>query len=121
MGLYGATVDVTLGANQQISATMTADFGGDVSVNSSNLYLNLCYMPQGGALVVDDKFFGPLAAGAGTDQTFSLTRSFAGLAAGTYTVGLCACVFDQDPTLPDANWTHWNTAFSWADVRVFQQ
>jgi len=115
--LYGATVHVTLAAGQQISATMTADFGGDNAAPSGNLYLNVCYMPDGGALLVDSNtFFGPLAAGPGTLQPFTLERSFTGLAAGGYTVGLCACVSGTNPAV-----TLWNTNFSTAEVRVFQQ
>ena len=117
IALYGATVDVTLAAGQEISATMTADFGGDPAGPSGNLFLNVCYMPQGGALVFDiNTYFGPLAAGQGTIQPFTLERSFTGLAPGAYTVGLCACVGGSDPAL-----TSWNTNFSTAEVRVFQQ
>ena len=117
IALYGATVDVTLAAGQQISATMTADFGGDITGPSGNLFLNVCYMPIGGAIVFDAlTYFGPLAAAGGTIQPFTLERSFTGLAPGTYTVGLCACVGGSDLTLAS-----WNTSFSSADVRVFQQ
>jgi hypothetical protein len=122
--LYGAEANVTLAAGQLISVTATADFGGDIpgpssSPYSGNLYLNVCYM-QGGALVIDsNKFFGPLAAAAGTIQPFTLERSFSGadaLAPGTYTVALCACVSGTDPAL-----TAWNTNHSTVEVRVFQQ
>jgi hypothetical protein len=116
--LYGATATVTLAANQQIAVAATSDFGGgDPTVPSGNLFLNVCYEPQGGALVFDENYFGPLSSAPGTLQAYSLTRSFSGLAAGTYTVGLCACVYNGNPSVN----TNWNTDFSFADVRVFQQ
>jgi len=123
MAFYGATVDVTLSANQQINAAATVNVGGDPLGRSGNLYVNVCYQPQGGALVADADYFGPLAAAQNTMMPVSVTRSFSAgttapnLAPGTtYTIGLCACVDSADRTI-----TSWQTDYSWMNVAVFQQ
>ncbi len=119
MDFYGATVSVTLAANQTIDATATASVGGGSAPVTTGLFMNMCYQqtaPAGGALVLDDAYFGPLSAAKDTLMPVSLTKSFAGLLAGTYTVGMCACVDGTNPTT-----SAWAEDYSWINVRVFQQ
>jgi hypothetical protein len=116
MAFYGATVDnVAIAAGQQVEATMSADFGADATGPSGGLFVDVCYQQQGGNLTNDGSFFGPLAAAQSTMLPFSVKKSFTGLAAGTYSFGMCACVDGNDP-----NAGTWATDFTWAEVRVLR-
>jgi hypothetical protein len=115
MAFFGATAGVALAANQTVTVSGTANLGADLTP-VSNLSLNVCYQPAGGAIVADGEFFGapgtPLQLPAGTLVPFSLSRSWDALTAGSYTVGLCGCIDGTDP---------WVTDWSWLTVTVSQQ
>jgi hypothetical protein len=114
--LFGAPANIVLGANQVMTVSGSANIGASVAV--SNLSLNLCYQPVGGAIsaLTDFEYFGYpgnfLTLPAGTFMPFSMTRTFSGLPAGTYDVGLCGCIDGTDA---------WVTDWTWVNVQVFQQ
>jgi hypothetical protein len=116
MGFFGVTSGVSLGNNQSLSVSGTVNLGADLTP-VSNLSLNVCYQPATGPLVADGEFLGtpglaPLQLPAGSLVPFSLSRSWDGLLAGTYTVGLCGCIDGTDP---------WVSDWSWLTVKVSQQ
>jgi len=116
VALFGAAANIVLGTNQVMTVSGTADIGASVAVG--NLTLNLCYQPVGGDIsaLTDFDYFGfPgnfLTLPANTFMPYSMTRTFSGLAAGTYDVGLCGCIDGTDP---------WVTDWTWVNVQVFQR
>jgi hypothetical protein len=111
------TVTVTLAANQMITASSTVNLGAGISP-VTHLTLNLCHQLAGGTIsaATDNDYLGYpgawLTLPAGTSMPFSITRSFTGLAPGTYEIGLCGCVDGTDA---------WVSDYAWLSVQVFQQ
>jgi hypothetical protein len=106
--------------NQAVTVSGTANLGAGATA-VSNLSLNLCYQGTTGAPAIStqiEQFNGFGYAGlylglpAGAFMPFSMTRTFSGLAADTYTVGLCGCIDGTDA---------WITDWSWVNATVVQQ
>jgi hypothetical protein len=116
MQFLGVTADVHLAADQTLGVLGTVNLGSDLTP-VSNLSMNVCYQPNGAAIVADGEFLGtpgfaPLQLPAGSLMPFSLARSWGGLLPGDYKVGLCGCVDGTDP---------WITDWSWLTVAVSQR
>lgn len=89
IGFVTASVSVTIQANQNIHVVSTASLGSTLSGGANGLDLWICHRSGTGPFTtVGAGSFG-LKVPQNTRQHFTLSAVITGLAAGTYSVGLC--------------------------------
>ena len=80
------TVNITLVAGNKAHVTSSKALG---STTGANGQLAVCHAPSGGAIVSPGSDWNAIDVSANNRVLFTKAKIFSGLAAGTYTVGLC--------------------------------
>lgn len=90
-----AVVDVATGQSVHVSANQT--LGSTAVGGATRLNLYMCYQDETGPITRIDNGQSGLSVPEGQRHQYGLTRVFSGLAAGTYSIGLCG-------TTTSGNW-----------------
>ena len=107
--MLATPASVPVVAGQKVFVMSSKALGAS-TVAANDLDLWICYQQGSGALVQVGGAIFDLRADANTRQIYSLSAVIAGLAAGTYNVGLCG-------TSSSANWN--SNEYSYTSALVF--
>ncbi|MBS2027165.1 MAG: collagen-like protein [Deltaproteobacteria bacterium] len=107
--MLAASVSVTIAAGQNILVTSVANLGSTASGGATSLDIDICYVSGTTLFTSGGGLFGERVA-QNTRLPFSLTSVLSGLAAGTYSVGLCGT------TNGNANWN--NNEYSYTTATI---
>lgn len=106
----GPTVNVTLSAGQRVYMQITKSLG-TTQPNAGGLNVFPCYQPLAGALTTQGGGIFGLAVVATLRINVDMNYVYSGLAAGTYTLGMCGS------STSSANWN--NNEWGYLSVMVF--
>jgi hypothetical protein len=113
LGFMSPALPVTVTSGQVVLVSAQITLGSTFAVGATGLRLWICYQPAGGAITAPH--FGDWIDAQVTTNTlltYPLTDTIAGLATGTYTVGLCG---QQNGTVSN-NWNLEDWAYTTAQV-----
>jgi hypothetical protein len=95
----GSIVNVTLTAGQALMGSVTTSLS---ATSATTAYLGLCYQLGAGSLTTfTDDYHADVSIGT-ILQLYTISSVTTGLAAGSYTVGMCA---NHNPKAFDGDWT----------------
>jgi hypothetical protein len=115
VGVYafmGPTVSVTVAAGNIVHVDATATLGSTNATGATLSRLSACHQPSGGGALIDnDADWSLVRVPMNTRVPMAVSQRIAGLAAGTYNVGICY----QIAAGQGANWNY----NDWVTNRVF--
>lgn len=86
----GPTVSVTIAAGNTIHVDGTATIGSTAGAGAQMARISACHQPNGmGGLTDNDADWSTIRVSQNNRVPMAVSQRIAGLAAGTYTVGLC--------------------------------
>ncbi|MBK8251126.1 MAG: collagen-like protein [Polyangiaceae bacterium] len=112
----GVTAQVAVAANQSVHVVSTKAFGSTQAGGANNLRLSVCRQLSGAATILDaiggngsnlatSDLMDGLRVSQNTRLPFTVSSTFKGLAAGTYTFGLCGYL-SAASTWDSNEWSH---------------
>ena len=98
---------MTIQAGQRVVVNSSAALGVGAAAGN-NLFLDVCYQLQPGGIVTvfpGSAYLGGLTLPANQRQVFTTQGIVSGLAAGTYTVGMCGVTGDNNTNWSNNDWS----------------